>query len=68
MIQSACKKREKQLEELDKKLKDLLEDNGDGKYFKGYKTWIKELDELETTISDGIKLGWSYGKDIAKFR
>lgn len=68
MIESACKKREKQLEELDKKLKDLLEDNGDGKYFKGYKTWLKELDELETTISDGIKLGWSYGKDVAKFR
>lgn len=67
MIESACKKREKNLQELNQKLKDLLDDNGDSN-FKGYKTWMSELDILETVISDGIRLGWSYGKDHAKFR
>lgn len=68
MIESACKKREKQLQELEQKLKDLLEDDGNGKIFKGGKTWLKELEELERVITDGISLGWSYGKDVAKFR
>ena len=68
MIESACKKRGQQLRDLEQKLKDLLEDNGDGKTFKGQKTWIKELDELEKVIADGIAQGWSYGKDVAKFR
>lgn len=68
MIESACKKREKQLQDLEQKLKDLLADDGKSGIFKGGKTWIKELDELEQTIADGIVQGWSYGKDIAKFR
>lgn len=68
MIESACKKREKQLKELENNLQDLLDDNGTVGIFKGGKTWLKELDELEKVISDGIKLGWSYGKDQAKFR
>lgn len=68
MIESACKKRELQLLTLEQKLKDLLEDVGSDKLFKGYHTWLKELKELENVISDGIKLGWSYGKDVAKFR
>jgi DNA topoisomerase-2 len=68
MIESACKKREKQLQELDQKLKNLLDDDGNGSIFKGCKTWIKELDELEKTIADGILHGWAYGKDVAKFR
>ncbi len=68
MIEVACKKRASQLEDLEQKLKDLLEDNGSGKIFKGGKTWLKELDEVESAIADGIKLGWSYGKETAKFR
>lgn len=68
MIECACKKREKQLSDYDDKLKDLQLDDGSGDIFKGGKTWIKELDEVEKVISDGISLGWSYGKDVAKFR
>ena len=68
MIECACKKREQQLEEYEDKLKDLMSDNGCDSMFKGGKTWIKELNEVESVIDDGIKLGWSYGKDVAKFR
>ena len=68
MIESSCKRRQKQLEEYEQKLKDLLDDNGGGKIFKGGKTWLKELDEVEKVIQDGINLGWSYGKDEARYR
>jgi DNA topoisomerase-2 len=68
MIESACKKRLKQLADCEDKLKSLLDDDGTGNIFKGGKTWLKELEELENTIADGIAQGWSYGKDVAKFR
>jgi DNA topoisomerase-2 len=68
MIESACKKRAQQLLDLEQKLKDLADDDGSDNIFKGCKTWIKELDEVEQTINDGLKLGWAYGKDVAKFR
>jgi len=68
MIESTCKKREKSVEEYKDKLKNLLLDDGSGKMFKGGLTWLRELDELESAITDGIKLGWSYGKDVANFR
>jgi DNA topoisomerase-2 len=68
MIESACKKRDKTLQEMDHKLKDLSLDDGSGDIFKGGKTWLKELEALEQTISEGIKLGWAFGKDVAKFR
>ncbi len=68
MIDAACAKRKKQLAEFEQKLKDLQLDDGSGNIFKGGKTWLREIDELEATIQDGIKLGWFYGKDAAKFR
>ena len=69
MIEDACKKRENQLKDLDEKLKDLLADsNESANTFKGKNTWLKELNELENTIKEGIESGWSYGKDKAKFR
>lgn len=68
MIETACIKRKKQLAEYEQKLKDLVEDDGSGNIFKGGKTWLKEIDELEKCIQDGLKLGWFYGKDTAKFR
>ena len=43
-------------------------DDGSCDIFKGGKTWLKELDEVEKVIGEGIDLGWSYGKDVAKFR
>jgi DNA topoisomerase-2 len=68
MIDCACKKREKQLRDYEDKLKELSLDDGGGDIFKGGKTWLKELDEVEKTIGDGISLGWAYGKDVARFR
>ena len=76
MIECSCKKRLDLLNEYKNKLKDLQDDTGDitlgsihqNPIFKGSKTWIRELDELEIIIKTGLKLGWSYGKDIAKFR
>jgi hypothetical protein len=69
MMEGACERRKTQLTELKEKLKDLTDDDGsDKKMFKGGKTWLKELDLVESAIVDGIKLGWSYGKDTARFR
>ena len=68
MIDCACKKREKRLRDYEDKLKELILDDGSGDIFKGGKTWLKELDEVEKVIGEGIDLGWAYGKDVAKFR
>ena len=59
---------EKSKAEHEEKLKNLCIDDGSGNIFKGGNTWLKELDELEKVIDDGVKLGWSYGKDVARFR
>ena len=68
MIECACIKRTKQLHEYEEKLKDLHLDDGSSGLFKGVNSWLKELAEVEKVIEEGISLGWSYGKDIAKFR
>ena len=68
MIEDACAKRKKELEELKKRLDELKSDMGDGDIPKGGKTWLKELDELEETINLGLKVGWDYGENNAKFR
>lgn len=68
MIESACMKRKKKLKEYEEKLKELNLDNGSSDTFKGELTWLKELDAIEATIAAGVKLGWSYGLDTAKFR
>jgi hypothetical protein len=69
MIECACIKREKLLDEYENKLKKLSldVDESDGN-FKGKKTWLSEINDLEHVIKLGLKLGWSYGKDDAKFR
>ena len=38
------------------------------KQFKGYKTWLKELSELEEVVKLGMKLGWDYCKNESRFR
>ena len=69
MIECACIKRKKLLDEYENKLKHLLLDVDESEgNFKGKKTWLSEIDELENVIKLGMKLGWSYGKDVAKFR
>ena len=67
MIECACKKRKELLIEYENKLKIIQDDSGIT-IFKGCKTWLGELESLETVINTGLKLGWSYGKDVAKFR
>jgi DNA topoisomerase-2 len=68
MIEGACAKREKLLEEYKQKLLKLQLDNGVGDIFKGGNTWLAELNSLETVVKLGMKHGWSYGKDSAKYR
>lgn len=68
MIECAYIKRTKQLHEYEEKLKDLQLDDDSSGLFKCVNSWIKELYEVEKVIEEGIYLGWSYRKDIAKFR
>jgi hypothetical protein len=69
MVKSSCDKREKLLEDYQKKLLDLQDDNGEDGSFPGQKTWLSELDELERLVKLGTKLGWDYGNDSnIKFR
>ena len=72
MIEDACARRQKELADLEKRLKDLHDDLGEdekhGGLPKGGKTWLKELDELEETIKLGLKVGWDYNDTEPKFR
>jgi DNA topoisomerase-2 len=68
MIECACQHRKKILKDYENKLKDLQDDDGTTTIFKGGKTWLKELEEVDSIIKMGTKLGWSYGKDVAQFR
>jgi DNA topoisomerase-2 len=55
-------KREKQLEELEKYKKLLIDDEKNGK-FRGAKVWERELDELELSIEEGKRTQWFYGEN-----
>lgn len=72
MIEDACKRRQTELDNLEKKLAilklDLGENEKNGGLPKGGKTWMSELDDLETTIKLGLSAGWDYGENAAKFR
>ena len=68
MIDDACAKREKLLEDYRAKLEHLLHDDGSKKLFKGAATWLAVLTELERVVKLGSSVGWSYGKDNAKYR
>jgi hypothetical protein len=41
--------------------------NDDEEEFLGAKIWLKEIDELEKTITDGIKSNWFYGDNDYTF-
>jgi DNA topoisomerase II len=61
LLKETCNKRQKQLEEEEEKLKELLDDSDEsGNNFKGKKIWLKEINEIETIIEDGIKNGWGF--------
>jgi DNA topoisomerase-2 len=72
MIEDACVRRENELKELEKRFEELHEDLGENEsnkgLFKGGKTWLKELEELEETVKLGLSKGWDYGLTEAKFR
>jgi DNA gyrase/topoisomerase IV subunit B len=69
LLEEACVKRREELKSEKNKLKDLLSDCKESDTeFIGQKTWLKELDELELVIDDGIKNGWDHkGKNKARF-
>ena len=68
LLEGACKRREKELEEYNYKLKNLLDDDGTDGIMKGGKTWLREIDQVESVIKDGISKGWDYGEDYARFK
>jgi DNA topoisomerase-2 len=68
LLEEACQKRQEDLEKEEQNLRDLLDDSlTGGSSFKGQKTWLRELDEVEKIIKHGITKGWSYTKNKPKF-
>jgi DNA topoisomerase-2 len=70
MIDSACAKRVIDLASWTDRLKIAQKDLGDasGNHFKGRDTWLAELSELETVVTAGMRDGWSFGGDAARYR
>jgi hypothetical protein len=64
LTESAYLKRQKRIEELQERLLYLSDDKG---MFKGAVIWLKELDELEKAINDGINSNWFYGENEYTF-
>ncbi len=60
----AYNKRQKRIEELQKRQEYILDDGG---LFPGAKIWLLELDELELAITEGLKTQWFYGENIYTF-
>ena len=55
VMQEAIKKRNNEINNLKKKIKELTKE---WKYFKGDRLWLKELDKIENVIQKGLSLGW----------
>lgn len=64
LTEEAYNKRVNKITELEERLKYLLDDDS---MFKGAKIWLLELDELEESITQGIKTNWRYGTNNHKF-
>ena len=64
LTQNAYEKRKKKIEELEERRIYL---NDDEEEFLGAKIWLKEIDELEKTITDGINSNWFYGDNDYTF-
>ena len=60
-----CEKRDKRIEELKERQEYLTPQKGDK--FPGARIWLKELDELETAIRDGLDSDWFYGTNVFRF-
>ncbi len=66
LLAEANSKRKEELEQEKKKLEELLDDCQD-ETFKGKKQWLKELNDLEKIIDEGIKKGWNVQKSKPRF-
>jgi DNA topoisomerase-2 len=64
LTEEAYEKRNKKIKEIEDRQVYLKDDGG---MFKGAKIWLKELDELEHVISEGMRTKWSYGENKYKF-
>jgi DNA gyrase/topoisomerase IV subunit B len=63
LVDVACAKRDEEI----KKIESLLEEYKDETYFKGAKIWLRELDELEKAVVDGLKSDWFYGENLFSY-
>lgn len=64
LVEEGYNKRAKQIEDLKDRLRYLQDDED---MFVGAKIWLKELDELETSIRKGIETKWFYGENNYNF-
>lgn len=64
LTEPAYIKRQKRIKELEERLLFLRDDNG---MFTGAKIWLKELEELEKAINEGIASNWFYGENEYNF-
>jgi len=60
-LDEAIKKRDEKLQELRRKLKELIDESDKGN-FRGASIWLRELDELEKVITEGRKTKWLFGE------
>lgn len=66
LLAEANIKRKEELDLEKKKLDELLDDCQD-ESFKGKKQWLKELEELEKIIEEGVVKGWNTQKNKPRF-
>ena len=64
LTQGAYDKRAAEITRLEERQLYLEDDDGQ---FPGAKIWLKELDECEKAIKEGIKSDWFYGDNVYKF-
>ncbi len=64
LTEEAYNKRAKDIDNIKLRQNYLIDDNG---MFPGAKIWLKELEELEEAIKEGIKTDWMYGTNNFKF-
>lgn len=64
LTEGAFEKRDKQIKELEERIVYLSDNSG---YFKGSQIWLKELDELEESVKEGLESDWCYKQFDYKF-
>jgi DNA topoisomerase-2 len=64
LTKTQYEKRADEIEKLKNRLVDLSDETG---LFIGAKIWLKEIDELEAAIEEGLATEWSYGENEVNF-